>query len=681
MKTLPYLNPYNKNIVSIDTFQGLNKAFRIAENELSDSYNMSSADYPVLSVRRKRKHLELYNEDGSKLSTVGGFSSVAVSDSAIAVLTRSGTLYYGNQQIELGVQDNKLLRTGNMLYVYPSGLLIRLPDSADGAITVEDTVKSYSFGKEESSEDGAEAEKIPCVFFHPARLSANDGRISFGEKPNEPELGDYYASSTEGLQMYGDTGSGEYGWVGVEPDGILVQAIFFDKDSYSYLDFSNLFKVGDVVFISDVVYESEKSLKTIESSFEIDSFGIDADGTPSMFLKGYIKKVIRVIECTMATKMPYGLDHVIEHNNRLWGCFSGEDADGNYLNEIYATAQNDPTNWFRFDSTVAQSYAMSVTSDGPFTGAAIVNGYPTFFKESCMHRIYGSSPADYQLQTFRCAGVQKGSEKSICEYNGTVFYKSDIGIMSITSGYPKKISDNLGDEQYSEAIAGVNEHFYYISMKNSEGEREMYVFDLRTGAWHREDSPENLGMFFNYRNILFSVGEKIQDESAERIKQAYEDYINATGVIKVMYLVAYNMAVATAIRDIDITSFQRSEPVKIPFEYISGAESISVSSEDDVRWCFETGDIGYTVCYSKYINKLCVRIRAEAYAQADIEILYDSDGAWENAGSIVGNDTVGNHNIEIIPRRCDHFRLRFSGLGDVKILNITEFLEEGSELH
>ncbi len=76
------------------------------------------------------------------------------------------------------------------------------------------------------------------------------------------------------------------------------------------------------------------------------------------------------------------LDFVTEQGNRVWGCSRKE-------NSIYACALGDPTNWYSYRGIASDSYAVSVGSDGAFTGAASCLGYLLFFKENCIHKLYG----------------------------------------------------------------------------------------------------------------------------------------------------------------------------------------------------------------------------------------------------------------------------------------------------
>ena len=68
---------------------------------------------------------------------------------------------------------------------------------------------------------------------------------------------------------------------------------------------------------------------------------------------------------------------------------------------IYACKLGDPTNWFSYRGIAADSYAVTVGSDGAFTGAATCMGYALFFKENTLHKLCGTKPSDFQLTSLR----------------------------------------------------------------------------------------------------------------------------------------------------------------------------------------------------------------------------------------------------------------------------------------
>ena len=121
------------------------------------------------------------------------------------------------------------------------------------------------------------------------------------------------------------------------------------------------------------------------------------------------------------------MDYVIQCGNRLWGCRYGPDRKGQTVNEIYASALGDFRNWQRFQGLSTDSYAVSLGADGPFTGAAEHLGYPVFFREGYIHKIYGSYPAAFRLQSTPCPGVQRGSAASLALVGQLLYYKSPAG--------------------------------------------------------------------------------------------------------------------------------------------------------------------------------------------------------------------------------------------------------------
>ena len=174
------------------------------------------------------------------------------------------------------------------------------------------------------------------------------------------------------------------------------------------------------------------------------------------------------------------MDFVVESGNRIWGCNSEK-------NEIYASKLGDPKNFDSFMGISTDSYAVTVGTDGEFTGAVSFRGYIIFFKEHCIHKIYGQNPP-YTVNTSYIRGVQKGSHKSLCVVNETLYYKSPNGICAFEGGVPVDISSALGGAYYTDAIAGVLGNRYYICMSDKNGKRVLFNYDESRNIWHKEDN-------------------------------------------------------------------------------------------------------------------------------------------------------------------------------------------------
>ena len=209
---------------------------------------------------------------------------------------------------------------------------------------------------------------------------------------------------------------------------------------------------------------------------------------------------------TITRKMP-DMDFIIESENRLWGCHYGPDADGKMVNEIYACKLGDFKNWNCFMGISTDSYAVTVGTDGPFTGAITHLGYPLFFKENCVHKVYGNYPANYQIITTTCRGVQNGCSRSLAIVNETLYYKSRSAVCAYDGSLPVEISSAFGDVVYRNAVAGYLGNKYYISMLDDSGRYHLFAYDTLKGMWHREDNTGAM-QFCNCNGDLYYIDHK-----------------------------------------------------------------------------------------------------------------------------------------------------------------------------
>ncbi len=99
------------------------------------------------------------------------------------------------------------------------------------------------------------------------------------------------------------------------------------------------------------------------------------------------------------------MDFVVEKDNRLWGCSSAD-------HEIYCCKLGDPTNWRAYQGVATDSYAVTVGTPGPFTGAAVSGSAVIFFKENCLHRVYGTQPSTSRYTWTTCGGCSRDATKA-----------------------------------------------------------------------------------------------------------------------------------------------------------------------------------------------------------------------------------------------------------------------------
>ena len=314
------------------------------------------------------------------------------------------------------------------------------------------------------------------------------------------------------------------------------------------------------------------------------------------------------------------MDFIIEKENRLWGCRYGLNAEGAFVNELYACKLGDFKNWNCFMGISTDSYVVSLGSDGQFTGAVTHAGYPLFFKEDCMHKVYGQIPSNFQVQTTQCRGVQRGSSRSMAIVNEILYYKAKHGVCAYDGSLPTEVSSALGDVWYHSGVGTAYANKYYISMERADGTPELFVYDTAKGLWHKEDSLKPY--------LLCGARDEIYCATEEG---------------KILTLLG------------------------------SGSPG-----EETLPWFVETGIWGVTMPNAKYLNKILIRMQLDAGSFVSIQCEYDSSGQWEDLGFITGM-SLKSFSVPVRPRRCDHLRLRLSGEGNATIFSITKSTTQGSD--
>ena len=80
------------------------------------------------------------------------------------------------------------------------------------------------------------------------------------------------------------------------------------------------------------------------------------------------------------------------------------------------------------------------------------------------------------------------------------------------------------------------------------------------------------------------------------------------------------------------------------------------TAETAVSWSYETNDITDGVD-KKEIKKLLLRAELQTGATLKLEIKYDSGATWTTVSNLTAA-VKKSYYLPVLPRRCDHFRLR-----------------------
>lgn len=318
------------------------------------------------------------------------------------------------------------------------------------------------------------------------------------------------------------------------------------------------------------------------------------------------------------------MDYVVSCNNRLWGCRYGTDNEGKFVNEIYASALGDGRNWHKFLGISTDSWTASVGCSGAFTGAVCMDSHPIFFKEDTIIKVFGDYPSEFCFTENKQRGIEKGSDKSAVFVNDDLYYKTYSGIVRYDGGIPVNVDRDLGDTKYKNAIAGTVDDRYFVSMKNEKGESTLFVYDTVQRLWHKEDNI-NIKSFCRCGGELYFLAESEKDKKSR---------------------------------------------------VYSSESNCKTETEERVEWYFETVPQGYGVSGHKYIFAIQIRMECDYDTSAEISIQYDGDGVWHRQKAVFGKG--GNVTVPVRPRRCDSFRIRVSGKGNIRILSLVKTIEECS---
>jgi len=575
----PQLKPVPSQRRTVDAFGGYNHNLRIGDGEFYDMQNLSSDLYPVLSPRSRRG---FYARPASPQGLIAK-QELCYVDAGSFVLRQTPI----PMDLSTAAADcpKQLVSMGAYVIILPDKKYINTADPEDrgdieACFTAASTVKVTL-----CTESG---EGIENVTVSPAA-------------PEDPENLSWWldtSATPHCLKQYGaESGS----WV--------TAVSTFAKLTAAGI--GSAFREGDGITLSGIT-----AAEDLNGTAVIHSRGEDYLVIPGLPERAATQEG----GVTVARQMPL-MDFVIECGNRLWGCRYGENSRGETVNELYASALGDFKNWNVFRGLSTDSYCASLGSDGAFTGAVSYLDCPHFFKENCLHRVYGRYPAAFQIQQTQCRGVQEGCHGSLAVVGETLFYKSRSGICAFDDSVPLEVSRPLGQIRYGKAVGGAIHSKYYVSMEEEGGGWHLFVYDTARGLWHREDDLHAAALC-PFRGELYCIDGENRN---------------------ILCLLG------------------------------------SGQQEGPVSWMAETGNLGLGEPEHKYLSALTLRLWLEKDAKLEILAQYDERDGWLHLCTIFGTG-LRSFTVPIRPRRSDHFRLRLQGTGEAKLYGITKTISKGSAL-
>ena len=378
----------------------------------------------------------------------------------------------------------------------------------------------------------------------------------------------------------------------------------FTKNKMTVTGWTNLttkFKAGDGITISGCTTQIANNKDIVIKAVTATEITV-ADNT-------FTEATEASTAIKLARKIP-DLDFICESENRLWGC-------DNTTQTIYASALGDPTNFFVYEGLSTDSYALAVGTDGKFTGCCKLSSSVLFWKETKLHKMLGSYPAEYAMYTYEMEGLQSGCHKSQQVINDTLFYKGPHGVYAYSGGTPTMISENFGEKEFTDAVGGNDGDSYYLSVKDGSAYRLM-VYETKTGIWVLEDDTEA---------------------------------VDFARIGKTLYMLDGDGNV----RLLDGADTPQTQP-----------------------WMMQFAPMYETMDGKKAYSKIMIRMELPVGSYLIAKVRCDGK-PWRECGRVIGK-SFNVSTLRLAANRCDKFELRLEGSGLCTILGITREFMVGSDV-
>lgn len=580
MREAPYLQQRGRNRSITTDFRGLNLSQGIGDGEWAWMQNMDTREYPAVARRQKRVHV----------ATLKKPNGLCATDRLCFV---DGVKFYYNGFYYGDVEDSEktLVPMGAKIAIFPDKKLF------------DTTTLSFTDMEQKNVSSGTVS----------VTLAKGDG-TPYGEytegdtAPENPENGQLWLDTSGDAPVMKTWSEAQGLWVAEATTYVLVSATGLGQG----------LKALDGVTVSGLE----------EGGLNGDWTLTDA-GPDYILFTGILQKALTQAGEVRVERTCPEMDFVVEKDNRLWGCSSAD-------HEIYCCKLGDPTNWRAYQGVATDSYAVTVGTPGPFTGAAVSGSAVIFFKENCLHRVYGTQPSNFTVYVDNLRGVQQGCHKSAVRVNEYLYYKSVFDVCVYADSEVAGISAALGTESYKNAVAGVCGSRLYLSMEDQEGAWQLLVYDTAAGVWTREDGTHALGF-------------------ASCLTETF--MLRADGELYALLPGEYNKDFFMV--GSDYTVYAQEE------------------TDQEVSWELRTGEILRELPDHKYIGKIQLYLELDPGARAEVALRRDG-GAWETVQELSGGDQR-RCTLPIYPRRCDRMEIRLTGVGHARLVNWSKYVGYGSE--
>ena len=296
------------------------------------------------------------------------------------------------------------------------------------------------------------------------------------------------------------------------------------------------------------------------------------------------------------------------YKNRVWG----GSKDGT---TIFASKWDDGSDFYLFDDLKDGSAYIEVSSLGEFTGFCEYNESLLCFKTNSITVIYGDNPANFSIGK-EITGIGCVDIKSAKTADGVLYFCGYDGFYAYSGGQPQFISQKL-NTRYNKCTAFVQDGKYYAEGTKDNGEKELIVYDTRSGIWLKEEVQDIKGICISGNDVYI---------------------YNASGIKK--------------------------------HNHSFGVES------GDRKWFFESTDLYESVFERKGIQEFYIRAKLFKNTVMTASVI-DAYGNVTSGKTFYGNGKITVYRVPVKFEKQESARYRISGSGAAVIYDIERKVSAG----
>ena len=702
---LPELERLQKNTSMINAFMGLNQGMQIADNEFSDMQNMTNDNFPVLTPRDER---------GVIKSISGKFHGMANNFQKLVWCEGTRLFFDSTPVLTVEDSDKQFVMMGAYLVIFPDKIIYHTETGEVTQIENEVTVEGATFTL--CRQDGTEYD--------------SESIYTGNTEPSHSTYTYWIDTSVPGAVVMKLWSEQESQWVSVGTTYVRIKATGIGE---GFKDYDGVKFTG----IPDIGY-NDYDFNTTTIVYAVDDDAVTVVGLINNVVttENEITLKRKCPDLDFVCELDNRLWGCNSENHEIYGCKLGDPTNWNCFNGI-STDSYAATVGTEGKFTGCASYRGSVLffkdrGIHKLTGTKPSNFQMNF--EECRGVQEGSEKSLLMLNEY----LFYKSREGFVMYDGS--FPREISQALGTTPYYDAVAGNFRNKYYVCCRDYDYNYFQFVyDMEKrtwvKEGTDQItgygymdgsmyFVMNKRLWVVNIEKILDKL--FPNHPYFMLPIaGMMSQDlktftnpEGDEVIPDRRRLYIDMTSCILYEYHEADGIFFALEDSQKYYTfdyihtpaypgeSREEFTEVYYPYPHDDHTPSIcqyypdqdeekltlypfpSIYPNDTVRgetfegkfpWSCESGDIGTDYPYHKYVNVITIRYEVDSGALFRVEIMYDSSGAWER---LLEYQATKKKSITIPMRlrRCDHFRLRLSGIGKVKIYSITKEYAMGSEM-